>query len=262
MGINEVKLVDLHWNQAHKLQGGLLMKWYFIDHICWYSKTLKNLFLSNSHVEVYFHVLDNFTKNYTHHYMLSFRRGGILISKNIEVKTQSYHEDKPKAHAWSKFTPHMPLLCKMWSCNIHYWALRPQKHKMKPLPLSTIPYHKPNGKEASRHWMSPKKGPPQTTMSTIDPRNALLKNNFAFSMWMGWHVTKPKNSLAILMKDQRKWISLSGSHSCGIRRIKSTMLTNLFMACRLIKLTSVLTAPSRSFTPNNNPLMGIGNEPS
>ncbi|GJY34383.1 RNA-directed DNA polymerase, eukaryota, reverse transcriptase zinc-binding domain protein [Tanacetum coccineum] len=60
---------------------------------------------------------------------------------------------------------------------------RPQKHRKKPLFSSTNSNHQDKwGKEASHQCKSLKKGPPQITIFSIDPRKPLSRNKAASSM--------------------------------------------------------------------------------
>ncbi|MFS8011050.1 hypothetical protein Hanom_Chr14g01304291 [Helianthus anomalus] len=68
----------------------------------------------------------------------------------------------------------------MWSCKPQDWALEATKAYEEASSAVQIP-EPPNrvGREANLHWRSPKKAPPQTTISSNAPRRPSSKTETA-----------------------------------------------------------------------------------
>ena len=167
--------------------------------------------------------------------MLCFRRTMSLQVKLLTSKSRIV----PRFKALSKFEsiPHIPLSLKVWFCSNQECALEATKvyeeastAEYKPSPPNLI------GKEANLHWRSWKNEPPQTTISSTAPHTSLSNNIVAYSMWIGWHVLRPKKSLAIPLHNRSRRNLLWRSCNCGRNYINSIALKIRFIwfgMCRL-----------------------------
>jgi len=132
-----------------------------------------------------------------------------LLVKLLTSKFGIVPRRPSKALSKSESMPHNSRSLKIWSCNTQDCVLEVTKAYEEAFNVGYKP-NPPNliGKEANLYWRSLQKEPPPTTMSSTASCSSLSNNIAASSMWIGWHVLKPKKSLAIPMHDRSRRSSL------------------------------------------------------